>query len=110
MGVEGSVGWAPPTIGRWAVPTLQRTGIVRESPVPDPQTPDWVRDAIFYQIFPDRFARSLMVPKPSRLDPWGATPTWYGYQGGDLVGVIERLDYLCDLGVNAIYFTPIFQS
>ena len=38
----------------------------------DPQTPDWVRDAIFYQIFPDRFARSLTVPKPSLLDEWGA--------------------------------------
>jgi cyclomaltodextrinase / maltogenic alpha-amylase / neopullulanase len=75
-----------------------------------PQTPDWVRDAIFYQIFPDRFARSLAVPKPSHLDEWGAPPTVHGYQGGDLIGVVEKLDYLCDLGVNAIYFTPIFQS
>jgi cyclomaltodextrinase len=73
-------------------------------------TPDWVRDAIFYQIFPDRFARSLSVPKPSNLDEWGAPPTHHGYQGGDLIGVVERLDYLVDLGVNAIYFTPIFQS
>jgi neopullulanase len=78
--------------------------------VSDPQTPDWVRDAVFYQIFPDRFARSLTVAKPSHLDPWGAVPTRHGYQGGDLVGVVERLDYLRDLGVNAIYFTPIFQS
>jgi neopullulanase len=78
--------------------------------VPDPQTPDWVRDAVFYQIFPDRFARSLSVPKPSGLDAWGSTPTFHGYQGGDLVGVAERLDYLADLGVNALYFTPIFQS
>ena len=76
----------------------------------EPQTPEWVRDAIFYQIFPDRFARSLTVPKPGRLDEWGATPTYHGYQGGDLVGVAERLDYLTDLGVNAIYFTPVFQS
>lgn len=76
----------------------------------DPQTPDWVRDAIFYQIFPDRFAKSLAIPKPSRLDEWGAAPTPHGYQGGDLVGVIERLDYLQDLGINALYFTPIFQS
>ncbi|MBV8078200.1 MAG: alpha-glycosidase, partial [Planctomycetaceae bacterium] len=76
----------------------------------DPQTPDWVRDAIFYQIFPDRFARSLTVPKPSLLDEWGAPPTYHGYQGGDLIGVIERLDYLVELGINAIYFTPIFQS
>ncbi len=76
----------------------------------DPQTLDWVRDAIFYQIFPDRFARSLTVPKPAHLDEWGAPPTVHGYQGGDLIGVVERLDYLVDLGVNAIYFTPIFQS
>ncbi|MEJ7639886.1 MAG: alpha-amylase family glycosyl hydrolase [Singulisphaera sp.] len=76
----------------------------------EPQTPDWVRDAIFYQIFPDRFARSMSVPKPSGLEAWGAPPTNHGYQGGDLVGVVERLDYLLDLGVNAIYFTPIFQS
>jgi neopullulanase len=78
--------------------------------VSEPETPDWVRDAVFYQIFPDRFARSLTVPKPSHLDEWGATPTPHGYQGGDLIGVVERLDYLTDLGVNAIYFTPIFQS
>jgi neopullulanase len=78
--------------------------------VTDPQTPDWVRDAIFYQIFPDRFARSLSVPKSRNLDEWGSPPTYYGYQGGDLIGVVERLDYLQDLGINAIYFTPIFQS
>ncbi len=76
----------------------------------EPQTPDWVRDAIFYQIFPDRFARSLTVPKPAHLDEWGAPPTAHGYQGGDLVGVVEKLDYLTDLGINAIYFTPVFQS
>ena len=75
-----------------------------------PETPDWVRDAVFYQIFPDRFARSLSVAKPKHLDEWGATPTYQGYQGGDLIGVIEHLDYLQDLGVNAIYFTPVFQS
>jgi len=78
--------------------------------VPEPQTPDWVRDAIFYQIFPDRFARSLTVPKAAHLDAWGDPPTPHGYQGGDLIGVLEHLDYLSDLGVDAIYFTPIFQS
>ena len=75
-----------------------------------PQTPDWVRDAVFYQIFPDRFARSPAVSKPAHLDEWGAPPTYHGYQGGDLIGVVERLDYLQDLGINAIYFTPVFQS
>ena len=74
------------------------------------QTPDWVRDAVFYQIFPDRFARSGRVPKASNLQPWGAPPTGHAYQGGDLLGVVERLDYLQDLGINAIYFNPIFQS
>src|SRR5262245_32610535 len=81
-----------------------------ESQVAEPQTPDWVRDAVFYQIFPDRFARSVTVPKARHLDEWGAPPTYHGYQGGDLVGVVEHLDYLRDLGVNAVYFTPIFQS
>ena len=76
----------------------------------DPQTPEWVRDAVFYQIFPDRFARSVAVPKPRHLDEWGAAPTYHGYQGGDLIGVVEHLDYLQDLGINAIYFTPVFQS
>jgi neopullulanase len=76
----------------------------------EPQTPDWVRDAVFYQIFPDRFARSVTVPKPRHLDEWGAPPTYHGYQGGDLIGVVEHLDYLVDLGVSAVYFTPIFQS
>src|SRR3974377_1020436 len=76
----------------------------------DPQTPEWVRDAVFYQIFPDRFARSAAVPKPGHLDPWGSPPTLHSYQGGDLLGVTEHLDYIEDLGANAIYFTPIFQS
>ena len=73
-------------------------------------TPDWVRDAIFYQIFPDRFAHSQTVPKPANLQPWGTPPTSHGFQGGDLAGVVEKLDYLTGLGVNAIYFNPIFQS
>ena len=77
----------------------------------EPQTPDWVRDAVFYQIFPDRFARSDRGPEGvGGLQPWGSPPTVHGYQGGDLLGVVERLDYLADLGVNALYFTPVFQS
>src|SRR5471030_2435305 len=78
--------------------------------MPEIQTPEWVKDAIFYQIFPDRFAKSDAVPKASGLQPWGAPPTPHGYQGGDLLGVAEHLDYLADLGINAIYFNPIFRS
>lgn len=73
-------------------------------------TPDWVKDAVFYQIFPDRFARSQSVAKPANLEPWESPPTPQGFKGGDLIGVLERLDYLQDLGVNAIYFNPVFQS
>ena len=50
-------------------------------PVPDSPAPEWVRDAVFYQIFPDRFAKSLSVPKPQGIDAWGSTPTYHGYQG-----------------------------
>lgn len=73
-------------------------------------TPDWVKDAVFYQIFPDRFARSERVTKPSNLEPWASSPTVYGFKGGDLLGVAEHLDYLQELGITAIYFNPIFQS
>jgi len=75
-------------------------------------TPAWVKDAIFYQIFPDRFAKSatLQAYKPHHLETWDAPPTAHGFKGGDLIGVVERLDHLVALGVNAIYFCPIFQS
>lgn len=73
-------------------------------------TPDWVRDAIFYQIFPDRFARSAHLPKPDHLEDWEAVPTLRGYKGGDLYGIIEHLDHIETLGANALYLTPIFQA
>ncbi len=73
-------------------------------------TPNWTKHAIFYQIFPDRFAKSRKTKKPSRLEAWDSPPTVHGYKGGDLYGVIEKLDYLQDLGITALYFNPIFQS
>lgn len=72
--------------------------------------PDWVRDAVFYQIFPDRFARSPSYRAQGNFAPWGAKPTRSNMCGGNLAGVIEHLDYISDLGFNAIYFCPIFQS
>ncbi len=74
------------------------------------KTPEWVKDAVFYQIFPDRFAQSSRVPKPSNLEAWDAPPTPNGFKGGDLLGVMEHLDYLQELGITAIYFNPVFQS
>jgi cyclomaltodextrinase / maltogenic alpha-amylase / neopullulanase len=73
-------------------------------------TPEWVHHAIFYEIFPDRFASSPDFPKPGPVEDWDSSPTLEGVKGGDLLGVIERLDYLQDLGVNALYLTPIFQA
>jgi glycosidase len=72
--------------------------------------PAWAKDAVFYQIFPDRFARSQRVAKPANLLSWHAPPSPQGFHGGDLLGIAEHLDYLADLGVNALYLTPIFQS
>lgn len=72
--------------------------------------PYWVQDAIFYQIFPDRFANGDKTNDPINVAPWGAKPTIWNFQGGDLRGVIQKFDYLLDLGINAIYFNPIFQA
>jgi len=77
-------------------------------------TPDWVPDAIFYEIVPDRFA----PPRPAAVAPYspaGFLPregpvTARGYQGGDLWGVGDRLDSLVSLGVTALYLTPIHVS
>jgi cyclomaltodextrinase len=104
--------------------------------------PPWAADAIFYQIFPERFCNgdpkndptraSLewpIKPGPSwRISSW--TADWYARDkwekkegpdfyrdgvldrryGGDLQGVIDKLDYLSNLGINAIYFNPLFYS
>ncbi len=72
--------------------------------------PYWVEDAIFYQIFPDRFANGDPAHLTASTLPWDAQPTIHGFQGGDLRGIIQKLDYLLDLGINAIYLNPIFQA
>ncbi len=56
--------------------------------------PDWVKDAIFYQIFPDRFANGDTGNDPVNVHPWGAAPSRHGFQGGDLRGIAGKLDYL----------------
>ncbi|MEP7081923.1 MAG: glycoside hydrolase family 13 protein [Chloroflexota bacterium] len=72
--------------------------------------PAWVADAVFYQIFPDRFARSGRVPAPGPLEDWDTSPTVHGFKGGDLYGIVEHLDHLTDLGVSALYLNPVFAS
>jgi cyclomaltodextrinase / maltogenic alpha-amylase / neopullulanase len=73
-------------------------------------TPYWIQDAIFYQIFPDRFANGDPNNDPPNISPWGASPTIWNFEGGDLRGIIQHLDYLLDLGINAIYLNPIFLA
>ena len=84
---------------------------------PSEQPPAWVREQVFYQVFIDRFARSGQHPLP----PHGSTGEWgtlpraehpsSHFYGGDLPGLTQRLPYLQDeLGVSAVYLTPIFES
>ncbi len=72
--------------------------------------PEWVKEAVFYQIFPERFADGDPSNNPENTQPWGGKPEWHSFFGGDLQGVLDHLDHLSELGVNAIYFTPIFEA
>src|SRR6478735_8126073 len=72
--------------------------------------PAWVADTVFYQVFPDRLARSGRVAAPGPLEAWDAPPTLYGFKGGDLYGVADRLPDLADLGIGGLYLNPIFTA
>lgn len=72
--------------------------------------PAWVKDAVFYQIFPERFANGDPSINPKDTLPWGEKPEWFNFFGGDLQGIMDHLDHLTDLGINAIYMTPIFKA
>lgn len=74
------------------------------------RTPDWVKHAVFYQIFPERFANGDPSIDPENVQPWGTLPTPANFMGGDLQGILQRLDYLADLGITALYLNPIFQA
>ncbi|MBA9083641.1 glycosidase [Fontibacillus solani] len=72
--------------------------------------PEWVKDTIFYQIFPERFANGDKSNDPEGTLPWGGEPTRVNFFGGDLQGVIDHLEHLSELGITGIYFTPIFEG
>lgn len=93
----------------------------------DYQAPGWVRNSVFYQIFPDRFADDdpsnnvrdgeyNYAGYPTRTRRWGEPPTtgsraaMVEFYGGDLPGIIKHLDYIADLGANALYLNPIFTA
>lgn len=85
-----------------------------------PAFPKWIRSAVFYQIFPDRFATTgeyqHLKPEKFISRPWDQFPkgrdksTGVEFFGGDLDGVSQHLKYLKKLGINGIYFTPIFPA
>lgn len=73
--------------------------------------PDWVKKTVWYQIFPERFGNGDVSINPVNVLPWGSEkPSPANFFGGDFQGVIDHLDYLEELGINGIYFTPIFKA
>lgn len=73
-------------------------------------TPEWVRNTVFYEIFPDRFCTSSSAQNRHEIQTWGSKPEWNNFFGGDLEGIISKIDYLKDLGISGIYLTPVFKS
>lgn len=97
----------------------------RFSIMPGFKTPDWAKGAVFYQIFVDRFYKGdvendvetneyCYIGEPvKQITNWNKIPDAMGvreFYGGDLKGVYKKLDYLQDLGIEAIYLNPIFVS
>lgn len=94
----------------------------------DYKQPDWVKGAVFYQIFPERFCNGdksndvrsgeyeYQGRKPVKIDDWNADPLpgevsgGMDFFGGDLKGIREKIPYLKELGVTAIYLNPVFSS
>lgn len=74
--------------------------------------PTWVKETVWYEIFPDRFNRSTDA-KNTITHAWGNPKEEVTNQmifGGNIKGIIEKLDYLVDLGITGIYFTPLFEA
>ncbi len=93
--------------------------------IPGFKTPDWAKGAVFYQIYVDRFCNGdptndvltneyqYIGDKTVKVDDWDKYPAAMGvreFYGGDLQGVLDKMDYLQDLGVDVIYFNPLFVS
>lgn len=71
----------------------------------------WMKTAVFYQIFVDRFYQGDKEKDISYINcEWGDIPTPKTFAGGDLKGIMEKLDYISQIGCNTIYLTPVFRS
>ncbi|MGN1097825.1 MAG: glycoside hydrolase family 13 protein [Clostridia bacterium] len=88
---------------------------------PEFKTPQWMKDAVVYQIFPDRFCRKGDTPFHGIQRGWGEQPYYRADQfggeytaddffGGNLAGIKDKLPYLKELGVSAVYLNPIFKA
>ncbi len=74
------------------------------------QIPAWAKGQIFYQIFPERFCNGSHKNDPVNCEPWGSPPTRENYMGGDIRGIILKLDYIKELGAQCLYLNPIFKG
>ena len=75
------------------------------------QAPQWVKGTVWYQIFPERFGNGNPSINPKNTKAWGSEPPAVNnFFGGDFAGVTAHLDHLTDIGVNGIYFTPVFEA
>lgn len=72
--------------------------------------PEWAAGTVYYQIFPERFARGAATIRSHPLEAWDARPTRENYLGGDLTGICQKLSYLQELGVECLYLTPVFAG
>lgn len=77
-----------------------------------PVTPNWVNDTVWYQIFPERFCNGDPSNDPEGTLPWRNQGSVRNdeFFGGDLEGIIQKLPYLQELGINGIYLTPINEA
>lgn len=74
------------------------------------RAPNWSSRQVYYQIFPERFYNADPSLSPPDTVPWGAAPTRENHMGGDLPGILKKLDHIKALGATCIYTTPIFHA
>lgn len=97
-----------PKVGELGLPYFEVL-YIRENDVCS--VPEWAKGAIVCQIFPDRFCNGDKTNDPPNTKGWGKLPvTEDTFYGGDLRGIMEKLPYLSEFGVDAVYLTPIFSS
>lgn len=102
--VDNGIGWdyPYPPAGYFEFPYIHEVDVFK--------VPEWAKEAVFYQIMTERFANGNPDTNPEETEVWGGKPEVDNFFGGDLQGVLDHLDDLVDLGINAIYFTPLFLS